>query len=269
MLKDEKKYKRDFLRTVILLKEIKFFSDHLFKEQYKSNDAAAMLQKHIDNQIYLKYDFIPLNLLKESLEHFSIYCKDNLELSAQYKKLKKDLDFVNHLRNKVGAHLSDEALDKMIQWNPDIYDDRARTDVLFQEYQIYRSMMEVAINSYLDTNGQQKQFGTDLDIELEAKVFYTYLLNTVNSSILFLEKIQNVIRPNIKYIKLSKSTVREEEREDYFKEAIRIALEIGNDPTKKEKLLPRMAEILRMFGIDPEPYGEAGHTDFRFKTKHR
>lgn len=154
MIEEEKKYKRDFLRTVILLKEIKFFSDHLFKEQYKSNDAAAMLQKHIDNQIYLKYDFIPLNLLKESLEHFSIYCKDNLELSAQYKKLKKDLNFVNHLRNKVGAHLSDEALDKMIQWNPDIYDDRARTDVLFQEYQIYRSMMEVAINSYLDTNGQ-------------------------------------------------------------------------------------------------------------------
>lgn len=269
MIKNERKYKRDFLRTVILLKEIKFLSDHLFKEQYKSNDAVDMLQKHIENQIYLKCDFIPLNLLRESLDSFSIYCKDDPELTAQSKKLKKDLDFVNHLRNKVGAHLSDEALDKMIQWNPDIYDDRARADVLFQEYQIYRAMMEVAINSYLDTNGQQKQFGTDLDIELEAKVFYTYLLNTVNSSILFLEKIQNIIRPNIKYIKQSQSTVREEEREDYFKEAIRIALEIGNDPTKKEKLLPRMAEIMKLFGIDPEPYGEAGHTDFRFKTKHR
>ena len=269
MIKNERKYKRDFLRTVILLKEIKFLSDHLFKEQYKSNDAVDMLQKHIENQIYLKCDFIPLNLLRESLDSFSIYCKDDPELTAQSKKLKKDLDFVNHLRNKVGAHLSDEALDKMIQWNPDIYDDRARADVLFQEYQIYRAMMEVAINSYLDTNGQQKQFGTDLDIELEAKVFYTYLLNTVNSSILFLEKIQNIIRPNIKYIKQSQSTVREEEREDYFKEAIRIALEIGNDPTKKEKLLPRMAEILRMFGIDPEPYGEAGKTDFRFKPRGR
>lgn len=104
---------------------------------------------------------------------------------------------------------------------------------------------------------------------MEAKVFYTYLLNTVNSSIHFLEEIQNIIRPNIKYIRLSESTVCEEEREDYFKEAIRIALEIGNNPSKKEKLLPRMAEILRMFGIDPEPYGETGHTDFRFKTKHR
>lgn len=269
MLKDNKKYKRDFLRTAILLKEIKFFSDHLFKEQYKSYDAAAMLQKHIDNQIYLKYDFIPLNLLKESLEHFSIYCKDNLELSAQYKKLKKDLDFVNHLRNKVGAHLSDEALDKMIQWNPDIYDDRARTDMLFQEYQIYRSMMEVAINSYLDTNGQQKQFGTEIDFELESKTFYTYLLNTVHLSIRFLEEIQNIIRPNIKYIKMSESALSKEERSDYLKEAIRIALEIENDPSKRETLLPRMTEIFRMFGIDPEPYGEASHTDFRFKTKHR
>ena len=269
VFKDERKYKRDFLRIVILLKEIKFFSDHLFKEQYKTNDADAMSQKHIDNQIYLKYDFIPLNLLRESLDGFSIYCKDNPELTAQHKKLKKDLDFVNHLRNKVGAHLSDEALDKMIQWNPDIYADKARTNTVVQEYQIYRAMMEVAINSYLDEKGQQKQFGTDLDIELEAKVFYTYLLNTVNSAIHFLKEIQNIIRPNIKYIKLSESTLSKEERSNYLEEATRIALEIANNPTKRETLLPRMAEILRMFGIDPEPYGEAGHTDFRFKSKHR
>lgn len=267
-IQDDKKYKRDFLRIVILLKEIKFFSDHLFKEQYKSNDAA-MLQKHIDNQIYLKYDFIPLNLLRESLDGFSIYCKDNPELTAQHKKLKKDLDFVNHLRNKVGAHLSDEALDKMIQWNPDIYNENARTNTAVQEYQIYRAMMDVAINSYLDEKGQQKQFGTDLDIELEAKVFYTYLLDTVNSAIRFLEEVQNIIRPNIKYIKLSESTLSKEERSDYLKEAIRIALEIEKDPTKKEKQLPRMAEILKMFGIDPEPYGEAGHTDLRFKPQRR
>lgn len=262
---ENKKHKRDYLRTIVLLKEIKFFSDHLFKEQYRSNDAVAMLQKHIDNQIYLKYDFIPLNLLRESLDSFSIYCKDNPELSAQYKRLKKDLDFVNHLRNKVGAHLSDEAMDKMIQWNPDIYDDRARTNALFQEYQIYRAMMEVAINSYLDEKGRQ----TEIDFELESNTFYTYLLNTVRLSIHFLEEIQNIIRPNIKYIKLSESALSKEERSDYLKEAIRIALEIENDRSKKETLLPRMTEILRMFGIDPEPYGEAGHTDFRFKTKHR
>lgn len=262
---ENKKHKRDYLRTIVLLKEIKFFSDHLFKEQYRSNDAVAMLQKHIDNQIYLKYDFIPLNLLRESLDSFSIYCKDNPELSAQYKRLKKDLDFVNHLRNKVGAHLSDEAMDKMIQWNPDIYDDRARTNALFQEYQIYRAMMEVAINSYLDEKGRQ----TEIDFELESNTFYTYLLNTVRLSIHFLEEIQNIIRPNIKYIKLSESALSKEERSDYLKEAIRIALEIENDRSKKETLLPRMTEILRMFGIDPEPNGEAGHTDFRFKTKHR
>ena len=266
---ENKKHKRDYLRTVVLLKEIKFFSDHLFKERYRSNDAAAMLQKHIDNQVYLKYDFIPLNLLRESLENFSIYCKDNAELSSQYKRLKKDLDFVNHLRNKVGAHLSDEALDKMIQWNPDIYNENAGTNSDVQEYQIYRAMMDVAINSYLDENGRQKQFGTEIDFELESKTFYTYLLNTVRLAIRFLEEIQNIIRPNIKYIKQSGSALSKEERSDYLKEAIRIALEIENDPSKKETLLPRMTEILRMFGIDPEPYGEAGHTDLRFKTKHR
>ena len=93
-------------------------------------------------------------------------------------------------------------------------------------------------------------------------------MNTVRLSIRFLEEIQNIIRPNIKCIKQSESALSKEERSDYLKEAIRIALEIENNPSKRENLLPRMTEILVMFGIEPEPYGEAGHTDFSFKTKH-
>lgn len=271
MTEDEKRYKRDFLRTIILLKEITFFSDHLFKESIVSNDAATMLRKHIDNQIYLKYDFIPLNLLKESLPSFKIYCRDNPELGKRYKKLREDLKFINHLRNKVSGHLSDEALDKMIQWNPDIYDEFAKASTDFQEFHIYRAMLEVAVNSYLDEKGQQKQFGTDIDFQIpsEWKLFYNYLLNTVNTAIYFLKSVQNIIRPNIKYIKLAKSSLKGEERSDRFKEAVQIALEIADDQTKRETLLPRMTEILRMFGIDPEPYGEAGKTDFRFKPKGR
>jgi len=94
-------------------------------------------------------------------------------------------------------------------------------------------------------------------------------LNTVNTAICFLKSVQDIIRPNIKYIKQAESSLKGKERSDRFREAIQIALEIANDQTKKETLLSRMAEILRMFGIDPEPYGEAGKTDFRFKPKGR
>ncbi len=268
---DEKRYKRDFLRTIILLKEITFFADHLFKESIVSNDAATMLRKHIDNQIYLKYDFIPLNLLKEALPSFKRYSKDNPELGNLYKELNKDLKFINHLRNKVSGHLSDEALDKMIQWNPDIYDEFTKASTDFQEFHIYRAMLEVAVNSYLDEKGQQKQFGTDIEFQIpsEWKKFYDYLLNTVNTAICFLKSVQNIIRPNIKYIKLAKSSLKGKERSDRFKEAIQIALEIEEDPSKKEILLPRMTEIVKEFGIDPEPYAEAGKTDFRLKSKGR
>lgn len=271
VLKDGKKYKRDFLRTIILLKEITFFSDHLFKESILSNNPAVMLRRYIDNQIYLKYDFIPLNLLKESLPSFKIYCKENPELGFLYKKLRKDLDFVNHLRNKVSGHLSDEALDKMIQWDPDIYDEFTKASAAFQEFHIYRAMLEVAVNSFLDEKGQQKQFGQEIDFQIpsEWKKFYDYLLDTVNTAIYFLKSVQNIIRPNIKYIKQAKSSLSQKERSDYFREAVRIALEIENDQSKKKTLLPRMTEILKMFGIDPEPYAEAGKTDFRFKPKGR
>lgn len=268
---DEKKYKRDFLRTIILLKEITFFSDHLFKESIKSNDAAIMLRKHIDNQIYLKYDFIPLNLLKESLQSFSFYCINNPELGAQYKRLNKDLEFINHLRNKVSGHLSNEALDKMIQWNPDIYHETSKKNIDFLVYQTYRAMLEVAINSYVDNKGLQKQFGEEIDIQIpdDWKMFHNYILDTVNTSISFLKNVQNIIRPNIKYIKFTKSSLTKKERSEYLDEAFQIVCEIGKNPSKKETLLPRMAEILKMFGIDPEPYGEAGKTDFRFKPKGR
>ena len=271
MTEDEKRYKRDFLRTIILLKEITFFSDHLFKESIVSHDAATMLRKHIDNQIYLKYDFIPLNLLKDALPSFKRYSKDNPELGNLYKELNKSLKFINHLRNKVTGHLSDEALDKMIQWNPDIYDEFTKASTDFQEFHIYRAMLEVAVNSYLDEKGQQKQFGTDIDFQIpsEWKKFYDYLLNTVNTAICFLKSVQNIIRPNIKYIKQAKSSLKGEERSERFKEAVWIALEIEKDPSKKQTLLPRMTEIVREFGIDPEPYAEAGKTDFRFKPQKR
>lgn len=271
MTEEERRHKRDFLRTIILLKEITFFSDHLFKDPIKSNDAATMLRKYIDNQIYLKYDFIPLNLLKESLSSFKIYCKDNPELGNQYKKLRKDLEFINHLRNKVSGHLSDEALDKMIQWNPDIYDEFTKTSTAFQEFHIYNAMLEVATNSYLDEKGQQKQFkqGIDFQIPSDWKLFYDYLLSTVNTAIYFLKSVQDIIRPNIKYIKQVKSSLKGKERSNRFKEAIQIALEIEENPSKKEILLPRMTEIVKEFGIDPEPYAEAGKTDFRFKPKGR
>lgn len=271
MTPNEKKYKRDFLRTIILLKEIKFFSDHLFKESIASNDAATMLRKHIDNQIYLKYDFIPLNLLKESLPSFSFYCKDNTELSTQFKILRTNLKFINHLRNKVSGHLSDDALDKMFQWNPDIYNEISIKNSAYQEYQIYQGMLEVGINSYLDEKDMQKQFGMEIDIQIpnDRKMFYDYLLDTVNTSISFLKNIQNIIRPNINYIKFTKSSLSEKEQSERLDEALRIVSEIGKNPSKREVLLPRMTEIVREFGIDPVPYGEAGKTDFRFKPKGR
>ncbi|MBQ5464990.1 MAG: hypothetical protein IIT53_13510 [Fibrobacter sp.] len=271
MKEDEKRYKRDFLRTIILLKEITFFSDHLFKGSIVSNDTATMLRKHIDNQIYLKYDFIPLNLLKESLPSFKIYCKENPELGAQYKKLNKDLEFINHLRNKVSGHLSDEALDKMIQWNPDIYNEYSIKNSVHQEYQIYRGMLEIAINSYLDEDEMQKQFGMKIDIQIpnDRKIFYDYLLDSINTSISFLKNIQNIIRPNIKYIKFAQSSISKNEQSEYLDEISRIIQEIKKDLTKGEILLPKIYDIIEKFGINPEPYREAGKTDFRFKPRGR
>ena len=62
--------------------------------------------------------------------------------------------------------------------------------------------------------------------------FFTYLLNIANLAIRFSEEVQCIIRPNNKYIKQSESASSKEERSNYLKETIRIALEVENRPTK-------------------------------------
>lgn len=268
---EEKKYKRDYFRTILLLKEIEFFSDHLFKkEEYDKNPEKAIKQ-YIDEQIYLKYDFLPLNLLRESISSFNSYCENNDILTDKKRKLNKELEFINHLRNKVSGHLSDEAIDKMVQWIPEIYDENAKQIAAYQEYQIYRGLLEVAINSFQDADGNQKQFGKEIDIQIPEyrNLFFDYLLETVNDAINFLECIQDIIRPNLVYFGYPKDEQSKEEKIAFYKRLADLAEECIKDPDKMDENTSKMKEMYEKLGWNLDAFKEAAETNFKLSSKGR
>lgn len=268
---EEKKYKRDYFRSIILLKEIEFFSDHLFIKDEYDKDPQKAIKQYIDEQIYLKYDFLPLNLLRESISSFNSYCENNDKLTKKKRKLNKELEFINHLRNKVSGHLSDEAIDKMVQWIPEIYDENAKQNTTYQEYQIYRGLLEVAINSYQDTDGNQKQFGKEIDIQIPEykKLFDDYLLETVNDAINFLECIQDVIRPNLIYFEYPKDERSKEEKIAFCKQLIELSEECAENPDKIDENTLKMKEMYKKAGLDLDAFKEAAETDFKLSIKGR
>lgn len=268
---EEKKYKRDYFRSIILLKEIEFFSDHLFIKDEYDKDPQKAIKQYIDEQIYLKYDFLPLNLLRESISSFNSYCENNDKLTEKKRKLNKELEFINHLHNKVSGHLSDEAIDKRVQWIPEIYDENAKQNTTYQEYQIYRGLLEVAINSYQDTDGNQKQFGKEIDIQIPKykKLFDDYLLETVNDAINFLECIQDVIRPNLIYFEYPKDERSKEEKIAFCKHLIELSAECVENPDKIDDNTLKMKEMYKKAGLDLDAFKEAAETDFKLSSKGR
>ena len=268
---EEKKYKRDYLRTIILLKEIEFFSDHLFNKKELDKDPEKAIKQHIDEQIYLKYDFLPLNLLRETIGSYNAYCEGNEELTEKKRNLNKNLEFINHLRNKVSGHLSDEALDKMIQWIPEIYDENSKQNALYQEYQIYRALIEIAINSYQTPEGEQKQFGKEIDIQIPEyrDLFFDYLLQTVNCAINFLECIQDVIRPKLVYFEYPKDERSNEEKIEFYKRLAELANECISNPDKIDVNNDIMKKMISELGMDLDIFKEAADTDFKLSSKGR
>lgn len=271
MKEEEKIYKRDYFRTIILLKEINFFSDHLFKKEKHDKEPEKAIKQYINEQIYLKYVFLPLNLLRESISSFNLYCKNNDNLTAKKRKLNKELEFINHLRNKVSGHLSDEAIDKMVQWIPEIYDEKAEKDSIYQEYQIYRGALEVAINSFQDTEGNQKQFGKEIDIQIPEyrKLFYDYLLDVVNDAINFLECIQDIIRSNLVYFEYPKDERSKDEKIAFYKQLVELAEECIKNPDKIDENNKKMREMYEKAGWNLDVFKYAAETDFKLSSKGR
>ena len=184
------KLKTKYLRAIILKNEI---TEH----HKKLNDEQDFIKK----MILFKNCFVTLDILRDSFSHFNEIQNENNKLAEKSRSLKKRLKFTNHIRNKISGHLEEDLLEKAIQWEPQIFKAATKNNKEFQIILSYKTIIESAINSYLDENLKQKVFDTEIDLLFTPNrtLFYNYIGEINIDSINYLSEIILILENKIEF----------------------------------------------------------------------
>lgn len=196
------KTKKDLVICKLLLSEIKIYADRVFLEK-KRDEVKNPANKLITMSVFLKGLCIQLNNLADVIDRnvFNEYISENNNLIEINRKLKKDLPFIKHIRNHICGHLDDEVIEKLIQWEPGIFEKRYCSKEFTQEYLIYKSILETGINSYITEEGTQKVFNREIDLFIpeENEMFMKFLGETTDKAVDFLSIIALIVNQKITY----------------------------------------------------------------------
>ena len=137
--------------------------------------------------------FLTLNNVKDAADRIQNIGDE--DFVAKTRKLKRDLIFANHFRNRGIGQLNDTLLKRAVQWSPQIFHESSRDNVVFQVIEAQRTIIESCINSFIDNDGVQKIFGTEIDLMYppDAKQFFTYLSEIVNGAIGWLSEGASIL----------------------------------------------------------------------------
>lgn len=170
------------IKTKLVLYDLKYVDKQLEKHKIKEYQFYAALK-----QLFVTLDNIKGIISNKTL--YEIIKKDESILSLM-RKNRKDDQFYNHLRNKIGGHLSDSVIRKTIQWHPEIFSE-GKTYRKDTSWAINFFLLEMAVNTYVDKDGNHKIFKYDLDFMIQSGKFFEHLENFVSANIKLLNKIQN------------------------------------------------------------------------------
>ena len=177
-----------YIQVIILLDEIKYFHSVLSFKEPKTFFRD------------LKYNILTLYKFKELLQFISKDFKFNDEFINLKKSILKELDFINHIRNKISGHFDKILLEKAVQWEPLIFYEENRNEE-FKILLSYKTLFESSINSYIDKNDCHLIYNGEID------------LNLSNDRAIFLETIYNLNDTSIKILVLIKTSL---ENQDIF-----------------------------------------------------
>ncbi|MEY5047422.1 MAG: hypothetical protein RLZZ175_781 [Bacteroidota bacterium] len=168
-----------YLQTILLLDEINYFHSNL---SFENPTLFFRLLKHNILALYILKDLITIN---------SKILKENVEFNNLKKSIHRELEFINHIRNKISGHFDSILMLKSAQWQPQIFfEDNKNSDIKI--LLSYKTIFELAINSYLDSNGRNKMYEIEIDLIIpdDRKLFINtiYKLNVTGNKILHLIK---------------------------------------------------------------------------------
>ncbi|MGM1057465.1 MAG: hypothetical protein ACQEWG_16385 [Bacteroidota bacterium] len=183
-------YKSTYLRTIILIDDISSY--HIELDEVENWNKKLRL---------LKNCFVALDILRDSFIHYNGLVKEDDVLVKQAKDIKKRLQFINHVRNKVSGHLDRSILEKAVQWEPQIFKKANHTNQEGQLLLTYKTLLESAINSYIDNDSVQKIFKTEIDLfyQPDQTLFLNFMGELNQDAINFLTNIKNLIADRIEF----------------------------------------------------------------------
>jgi len=184
--------KSDFICLTILLHDLKCFDEELSSEI----DGIEVLANKMRNT---RNVFVSLHNLKDSMNRIKI--NGGEQFVAKTRALRKDLDFIVHIRNKGAGHLDRTLLERAAQWTPELFNEISQDNDDYLIFLSYKAVLESTINSYLNEEGEQKVFNTEIDFLYppNAEQFFNFLSSIVKRSIMWVEAARNIVKSEIKF----------------------------------------------------------------------
>lgn len=182
--------KSDFICLTILWHDLKCFDEDL--SQFSENiDSLVRKMRNTRNV------FVSLHNLKDSMNRIKI--DGGEEFLSETRSLRRELDFIVHIRNKGVGHLDRVLLERAAQWTPEMFLISAHENDDYLAFLSYKAVLESTINSYLSEEGEQKVFKTEIDFLYppNADLFFAFLSGIVKRSIAWLENAREIVRSEI------------------------------------------------------------------------
>lgn len=189
---DQYKLKQLLVRTIVILDEIKCY-DLALRKQVTELEKLRIIRQC----------FLPLNNLLDSFQYYNFWMKNKTELLSSKKGLRQRLEFTKHVRNIISGHLDDLAIQKACEWEPTIFSEGAKENMDTQLLFSYKSLIEIAINSYIDKDEVQKIFKTEIDLLYppDQSAFLSFLDSVNTDCIQFLEQVCTELKKEVFYHK--------------------------------------------------------------------
>jgi len=182
--------KSDFIGFTILLHDLQCFDEELSKT---IEDADSLTQKMRSTRNV----FVSLHNLKDLINRTRV--DGGLQFTTDTRRLKRELEFIAHIRNKGVGHLDSALLERAAQWAPELFHENSHTNSSYLAFLSYKSVLESTINSYINEEGEQKIFNTEIDFLYppNAEQFFNFLSDIIKRSIAWLESALEIIKSEI------------------------------------------------------------------------
>ena len=166
-------------------------------EEAKSEIEAKGLFRSIAHIKTVFFAFHNLCELEKTIRS-SMY-KDHQELSTQFDAFRLEAEFFSYLRNKFTGHLTDDLIDKALEWQP-ILSVTLNRDHGADSIRLYNFLvLETAINTYVDGSGKHKVFESETDLAFppDKERFKKTLFESIELASDFLSSVESILKSSV------------------------------------------------------------------------